>query len=73
MKGRITEEQLPLAEACCPGITKVYRTMRRKPETFLDLLWIYEGLRHNDADDLAEGTAEGPVLGDDPMADRRAG
>ena len=50
MKGRITEAQLPLAETCCPGITQMYRTMRRKPETFLDLLWLYEGARRQEAD-----------------------
>lgn len=54
MKGRITEEQLPLAEICCPGITNMYRTMRRKPETFLDLLWMYEGARQED--NVAETT-----------------
>jgi len=46
MKGRITEKQLPLAEESCPGITKIYKTMKQKPATFLDLLWHYEGLRN---------------------------
>ena len=58
MKGRITEAQLPLAESCCPGITQLYRTMRRKPETFLDLLWLYEGARRGEpAVEVAEDAA----------------
>ena len=43
MQGRITERQLPEAELSMPGITRVYEGLDRKPLTFLDLLWAFEG------------------------------
>jgi hypothetical protein len=42
VQGRITEEQLPMAEQCFPGICQVYEALSVKPTTFLQLLWIYE-------------------------------
>jgi hypothetical protein len=43
VQGRITERQLPMAEACFPGISALYARMPQKPATFLQLLWAYEG------------------------------
>jgi hypothetical protein len=43
VQGRITERQLPEAELSMPGITRFYETLDRKPVTFLDLLWAFEG------------------------------
>jgi hypothetical protein len=44
VRGRITEEHLPLAEETFPGICAVYAQLSDKPATFLQLVWIYEGL-----------------------------
>jgi hypothetical protein len=41
--GRITERHLPEAEISMPGITRFYQGLDRKPATFLDLLWAFEG------------------------------
>jgi hypothetical protein len=43
VQGRITERQLPEAERCLPGITRFYASLAKKPVTFLDLLWQFEG------------------------------
>jgi hypothetical protein len=42
--GRITEKHLAAAEETFPGIARVYRSLRVKPATFLDLVWMYEEL-----------------------------
>jgi hypothetical protein len=44
VRGRITEEHLPLAEETFPGICDVYAQLAVKPVTFLQLVWIYEDL-----------------------------
>ena len=44
MQGRITEKHLHLAEATFPGIEELYRVLDDKPATFLQLVWLYEGL-----------------------------
>jgi len=43
VQGRITERHLPEAERSMPGITRFYAQMAKKPATFLDLLWAFEG------------------------------
>jgi len=45
VRGRITESELPLAEECFPGIGRLYRELAVKPATFLQLVWVYEGLQ----------------------------
>jgi len=45
VQGRITENQLPMAEHSMPGITQFYAGLDEKPATFLDLLWAFEGQR----------------------------
>jgi hypothetical protein len=54
VQGRITERHLDLAEQSFPGIGAVYRNLRSKPLTFLDLVWIYE------TDLNAASTSRGP-------------
>jgi hypothetical protein len=44
VKGRITEKHLSLAEESFPGIGDLYRSLDRKPATFLQLVWLYEGM-----------------------------
>ena len=44
MRGRITECHFDLAEKEFPGIVALYEAMTVKPKTFLELVWIYEGL-----------------------------
>jgi hypothetical protein len=43
VQGRITESHLPQAERCFPGIRAYYEGLDRKPATFLQLLWAFEG------------------------------
>jgi hypothetical protein len=43
VQGRITERELPLAEESFPGISRFYATLERKPMTFLQLVWAFEG------------------------------
>ncbi len=43
VQGRITERQLPMAEECFPGISRFYKSLDDKPQTFLQLLWAYQG------------------------------
>ena len=44
VQGRITEVDLPAAEKTFPGITVVYEQLPEKPQTFLQLVWVYEEL-----------------------------
>ena len=44
MQGRITEKHLQMAEATFPGIEELYQVLDDKPATFLQLVWLYEGL-----------------------------
>ena len=41
MGGYITERNFEEAEAAFPGIIALYRTLGRKPRTFLDLVQLY--------------------------------
>jgi hypothetical protein len=43
VQGRITEQQLPMAELSFPGISRFYAEMAVKPMTFLQLVWAFEG------------------------------
>jgi hypothetical protein len=36
-----------MAESCFPGIQSMYRRLRVKPATFLQLVWLYEGRRRD--------------------------
>jgi len=45
VQGRITEQQLPLAEESFPGISRFYAQLDDKPATFLQLVWAFEGRR----------------------------
>jgi hypothetical protein len=45
MQGLLTERNLPAAEETFPGIGTLYETLRKKPRTFLELVWIYEAKR----------------------------
>jgi hypothetical protein len=45
VQGRITQRQLPEAERSIPGIARYYEQLDRKPATFLQLLWQFEGDR----------------------------
>jgi hypothetical protein len=45
VQGRITEQQLPLAERSFPGISRFYAQLDDKPATFLQLVWAYEANR----------------------------
>jgi hypothetical protein len=42
MTGRITEQHLPQAERCFPGIQRFYNALSEKPATFLQLVWAFE-------------------------------
>ena len=44
VKGRITEKHLGQAERTFPGIGELYASLDDKPATFLQLVWLYEGL-----------------------------
>jgi hypothetical protein len=44
VQGRITERHLAEANKLFPGIAELYWGMDSKPATFLQLLWIYQGL-----------------------------
>lgn len=44
VKGRITEKHLSQAERTFPGIGELYRSLSDKPPTFLQLVWMYEGI-----------------------------
>jgi len=54
VKGRITEKHLSQAERTFPGIVELYAALDVKPATFLQLVWLYEGL-------VAEIEAGGPI------------
>lgn len=45
MQGRITQRHLPEADRSIPGIRRFHDQLERKPATFLDLLWQFEGCR----------------------------
>jgi hypothetical protein len=45
VRGRITEQHLSEADRCTPGIARYYEQLDRKPATFLQLLWAFEGDR----------------------------
>lgn len=47
MQGRITQRHLPEADRSIPGIRQFHDQLDRKPATFLDLLWQFEGTRTN--------------------------
>ena len=42
MRGFVTDKDLDSAETCFPGIVRFYRSLARKPATFLELVWAYE-------------------------------
>ena len=44
MQGRITEKHLGQAERSFPGIGELYEALDDKPATFLQLVWLYEGV-----------------------------
>jgi hypothetical protein len=52
MRGFVTDRDLEAAESCFPGIVAFYRSLARKPATFLELVWLYEASRLAD-DELA--------------------
>ena len=41
MRGCVTERDFDLAEANFPGIRQFYAALDTKPDTFLELLWLY--------------------------------
>jgi hypothetical protein len=41
MSGLVTERDFETAEQSFPGIGRFYRSMGRKPATFLELVWAY--------------------------------
>jgi len=45
MRGFVTDRDLDAAEKCFPGIARFYRSMVRKPATFLELVWAYQEAR----------------------------
>lgn len=51
MSGLITERELEEAEAVFPGIVALYRRLKRKPSTFLDLWRLYLRLTEGEAMD----------------------
>jgi len=51
LQGFITEENLDQAEEAFPGIATFYEHCRRKPSTFLDLVWQF-GKNLADHDDV---------------------
>jgi hypothetical protein len=42
MRGFVTDRDLDAAEKCFPGIARFYRSLARKPTTFLELVWAYQ-------------------------------
>jgi hypothetical protein len=44
VQGRITEKHLGQAERSFPGIGELYKSLDDKPATFLQLVWLYEGI-----------------------------
>ena len=44
VQGRITEKHLGQAEDTFPGIGELYYSLDTKPATFLQLVWLYEGI-----------------------------
>lgn len=65
MRGRITQVDLPLAEESIPGITAFAAKRRKKSQTFLELLWSFEGARR-----AAKAKSAVPAVA--PRAGRRA-
>jgi hypothetical protein len=43
MLGFITENELDQAEAAFPGIVRYFESLSRRPQTFLELLALFDG------------------------------
>ena len=41
LRGLITEKDFEECECAFPGISRYYRELKVKPETFLELLWAF--------------------------------
>lgn len=41
LRGLITEQDFEECECAFPGISRYYRELKVKPETFLELLWAF--------------------------------
>jgi hypothetical protein len=58
LQGFITEKNFDEAEEAFPGIATFYEHCRRKPRTFLDLVWQFESALSEQEEPRRDGTGQ---------------